>query len=473
MSQLKTINIGFVGLCLASGLTGLENRLYAEIYVPRDYATIQAGIDAVEDGDRVLVAAGIYDVNEPITFRGKNITLKSEIGPAQTIIRMQNPINPEERASVFVFENGETNDAILEGFTITGGRSYDEGGGIYCQESSPTIRNNIITENGAGSGGGIACVGGHPLIMSNVISRNEGFSEAGGIYCMNSQAQILDNIIKGNSVRDESGGGIYCGSNSSVIIEGNYIIDNFAREDGAGICLWDAEAIINKNIIFKNKSDEDGGGIQSTYSVVHIMGNTITGNISTHGGGGIDFYHEPDYPFHEGFMRAINNIIWNNGNEILDTGPSEILYNLFSQSDFCGQNGNICADPLLVNPNPDPNTLDSLIETGDFEGAMKYLTRCFSLQQESPCIDAGDPANDDADPDSTVADLGAIYFNQRACNRSDLYHDGFINFSDYARFANNWMRTYPGLEGDIYIDNKGDEKDLEILTENWLHGCED
>lgn len=198
------------------------------------------------------------------------------------------------------------------------------------------------------------------------------------------------------------------------------------------------------------------------------MGNTITGNISTYGGGGIDFYHEPDYPFHEGFMRAIDNIVWNNGNEISDTGPSEILYNLFFQSDFCGINGNICADPLFVNPNPDPNTLDTLINNGDFDGAMKYLRKCFSLQQDSPCIDAGDGYSD---PDDTRSDIGAIYFDQRTCNRSDLYYDGFINFLDYAKLANDWMKTGM-LEGDIYIDNKVDYKDLKILAENWLYGCD-
>jgi hypothetical protein len=171
-------------------------------------------------------------------------------------------------------------------------------------------------------------------------------------------------------------------------------------------------------------------------------------------------------------MLTLNNIIWDNKGvrEISDTGPSEILYNLFSQSDFCSQNGNICADPLLVNPNPDPNTLDNLIGTGDFDGAMKYLTRCFSLQPNSPCIDAGD--YEYLDPDGTRSDIGSIYFDQRTCNRSDLYYDGFINFLDYAKLANSWLNTYPGLEGDIYIDNKVDYKDLEILAENWLYGCD-
>jgi len=127
--------------------------IYVDDDGPADFNTIQVAIDAVEDGDRVLVATGIYDVNEPITYRGKNITLKSEIGPAQTIIRMQNPIN-SERASVFAFENGEMNNAILEGFTINGGEGIycidDQcGGGIFITASSPTIKDNVIAGNHA------------------------------------------------------------------------------------------------------------------------------------------------------------------------------------------------------------------------------------------------------------------------------------------------------------------------------------
>jgi uncharacterized protein Veg len=457
MSLLRKIKIGFVGLCLASGLVNLESRLYAEIYVPRDYATIQAGIDAVEDGDTVLVAPGIYDVNEPITYKGKNITLKSEAGPKDTIIKGNG-------SRVFTFNSGETNNAVLEGFTIRGGNAI-YGGGICCEGSSPTIRYNIITENGPCYGGGIACLGGaNPLIKSNVISNNIGSEMGGGVYCEGSRVLILDNIITGNSVYSEKGGGICCWGDCSVIIRGNYIVGNSADEDGGGIFLTNSEAIIENNIIARNRTREDGGAIDSWYSSVYIIGNTIADNSSVYSGSINSFENIKTI--------LLNSIVYaNTPTDLSGVQPSQVFYSDISQKGFAGINGNICPDPLFVNPNPDSNTLDNLINTGDFDGAMSYLRKCFSLQQDSPCIDAGD--DEYSDPDGTRADIGAIYFDQRNCNRSDLYKDGFINFLDYARFANSWLKTYPGLEGDIYIDNKGDEKDLEILTENWLHGCED
>ena len=116
-----------------------------------DLGTIQAGIDASVEGDTVLVAPGEYVITEPITFRGKAITVKSGSGPDQTTIRMGTPTDTE-RGTVVVFENSETVASVLDGFTVTGGKGIFiqgvwGGGGILFIASSGTLNNCVIMQN--------------------------------------------------------------------------------------------------------------------------------------------------------------------------------------------------------------------------------------------------------------------------------------------------------------------------------------
>lgn len=129
----------------------------AIIHVPGDQPTIQAGIDAAVDGDTVLVADGTYtgDGNRDIDFKGKAITVKSENSAENCIIDCQSIWVDPHRG--FYFHSGEIETSVVDGFTIKNGWVDDDGGGIYCYYSSPTITNTTITENSALSGGGIYC----------------------------------------------------------------------------------------------------------------------------------------------------------------------------------------------------------------------------------------------------------------------------------------------------------------------------
>jgi len=74
------------------------------------YTDIQSAIDAAADGDTVLVKPGEYVVTEPVTFKGKQITVKSEGGAEVTAIL----------GGGVAFGNAETNATVLEGFTVSG-----------------------------------------------------------------------------------------------------------------------------------------------------------------------------------------------------------------------------------------------------------------------------------------------------------------------------------------------------------------
>ena len=156
-----------------------------------DFDSIQAGIDAAVDADTVLVAPGEYVITEPITFRGKAITVKSEAGPDETTIRMGTP-SDTNRGTVVIFENGETTASVLDGLTITGGRgswlpsrSAWGGGGILFDASSGTVRNCTVVENTAEYGAGVGVYFGSSATLTNcIIRRNSATLSAGGVQCV-------------------------------------------------------------------------------------------------------------------------------------------------------------------------------------------------------------------------------------------------------------------------------------------------
>lgn len=182
---------------LILGLIFVAGRLPSStLQVPSQYSTIQAGIDAASDGDTVIVAAGTFwgTGNVNLDFTGKEILVISEEGAENTIIDCL------QRARGFLFYSGENENSILQGFTIRNGYigGEDYGGGIICYNSSPAIRNNIISECYAYLGGGIGFIGGSAVLENNEIARNEA-ERGGGIGCYGgSTALIADNYIHDN-----------------------------------------------------------------------------------------------------------------------------------------------------------------------------------------------------------------------------------------------------------------------------------
>lgn len=213
-----------------------------------DFDSIQAGIDAANDADTVLVAYGEYVITEPITFRGKAITVKSEAGPDETTIRMGTPTDTN-RTSVVVFENNETAASVLDGFMIAGGTGYwmsSEnkwlGGGIFFDASSATVSNCAIVQNSAKHGGGVFCAyQSTPRLIDCIIAENSSAtSSGGGVFAWSGVYLTLTNcIVRGNSA-GSSGGGVVCTYDSSMTMTGCIISGNSATADsGGGVMCWD------------------------------------------------------------------------------------------------------------------------------------------------------------------------------------------------------------------------------------------
>lgn len=155
-------------------LTPTTGALALVIHVPAEEPTIQAGIDAAVDGDTVLIADGVYTGtgNRDLEFTGKAILVTSQNGPEATVIDCQG--TPSDWHRAFHFNKGERESSVVQGLGIRGGYfTYDFGGGILCEGSSPTITECILQNNVAYHGGGIYCADtSMALIVGNLFLNN-------------------------------------------------------------------------------------------------------------------------------------------------------------------------------------------------------------------------------------------------------------------------------------------------------------
>jgi hypothetical protein len=282
------------------------------INVPGDSTSIQAAIAGASTGDTVLVEENTY--YERLDFLGKDIFLTSTylytgdtLSIMNTVIDADTAVlGPADTACAVIFCSGETENAVVQGFTIQNGVGYKNefdrwlGGGIMCIGASPTIVHNVIAHNSAvHCGGGLCAIDTSRAVVDENIFRYNTSGAGGAMLFSESSPVVTNNQIHDNSV-DTTGyptvmtmGGGICTYRSSSLIARNTITGNTAAI-GGGICSYvlDTDSIVNNEITFNSAVGDSGfgGGI----SCFHTFSGTISRNVisdnSAQSGGGIHLY---------------------------------------------------------------------------------------------------------------------------------------------------------------------------------------
>ncbi|MDP8220998.1 MAG: PKD domain-containing protein, partial [Candidatus Stygibacter frigidus] len=285
--------------------------------------------------------------------------------------------------------------------------------GIYCDYSSPTISNNTISNNGTG----IYCdYYSSPTISNNLISNNDR-----GVYCYDSSPTISNNTISNNST------GVYCDDYSSPVILNNILYTN-----ENGIYAYSTPESLEHNLFWLNDNLGNGSNIPAAFGEIvtvnangdscdtycnlfmdpmfvapyyygnyswTVVDSVITFYLATQENWQTPYYVEVsnDWDMH-GVQMDWTGEYWTAQIDLYYFGENPINYFYFFEYGWnysIGQNVD-----FITEPNGPP------FDPGNFDEVDWHLL------EGSPCIDAGNSDPVYYDPDGTVADMGALYFDQ-------------------------------------------------------------
>lgn len=330
------------------------------IFVPSEVPTIQEGILAAEDGDKVVVADGTYTGvgNTNLTYEGKAIEVRSaSLNPAACVIDCGGS------GRGFAFTSGEGSDSVVQGFTIRNGAN-ENGCGIYCSASSPTVINCKLSNHnsGASQGAGAYIRNSSATFMNCEFLNNTATgANGGGAYMYRGSPQFINCAFVQNYAGTSGGGGLY-NEQGSVSVSGCTFSGNLTPVQGAANRCVSGSIAMENCLVINNIADGQyaaTGGVHLVNSTGTVKNCTFYGNQATNNTGGL----------FSSWPISVFNCIFRN--DTVGGVIDEVDVAQGSSVSFCnvhnGYNGigNINANPLFISSSD------------------------FHLQANSPCIDAG------------------------------------------------------------------------------------
>ncbi len=511
------------------------------------YVILQDGLDDADSGDEIWVSSGTYKPTKEVGETGdryKSFQLKNGVAiyggfeGGEVFLDERDWANNVTVLSGDIGVAGDSNDncyhvfyhprnsgidntAILDGFSIIGGRAdgssdHRSGGGMYNRDASPIIRNCVFEGNFAG-GSTNSCGGAINNYYSsaeiiNCTFRNNTCEAYGGAISNTFFvfAKILNCVFENNRAGtpiDEAGsyghgGAIYNSGNTEVV---NCVFENNAAKYEGGAIYNKANTDYICCVFNNNEAEKQNGGAIYNHGVDPCFINCIMSNnkamaTGRHGGAMYNYASSPS---------LINCTIYKNEAGCYGDGISNFQYSdpIITNCILWSYDGDSYPDVIMNTSSSEPVVTYCIVQGGygeqgdnnsdenpmfvDADNGDLRVSAC------PPAIDGGinsavpaDTSDIDNDGDAgetmpydvafklrifdyecgeaKTVDIGAYEYT--SANHGDIDGDCKVNMIDYSLLAGSWQTDdltvdlYPGLAGNCVIDME----DLEVLCFNWL-----
>lgn len=421
----------------------------------------------------------------------------------------------------------------VRGCAFNRNTAYNNGGGIFIQSETVFLadrcafreNSTFCPENTSPfqgwSGGGVCCVG-----LGNKTIQNSAFRGNRSVYGggLAGTGVLLDRVEFLENTAAEHGGGVFIQGSQWNYEEDSEVkhcrIEGNEAREGGGICSLNSNLRIDHTLIAGNQAFQWGGGVSFSgfegtddCTVTHcvLYANRATASVSPAVGG----------MFLNGVGSLRNSILWNNRTLLPVSQPGDLFAKQFQPLNipfppslvidflycdiqgisevvaqlqarpFGACEGNLDADPLFTATGawddagtPEDGSDDTWIagdchlqsEAGRWDPAA---SRWVTAAAASPCIDAGDPADDgwtaELWPHGKRINLGIFGGTAEASlsvslsgSPADLNHDGEVDFADWSLWAGDWRVEAVLLDTDFNRNQVVDLDDLTVFASCWL-----
>jgi hypothetical protein len=275
----------------------------AELRVPESYPRIQNAVDAATSGDVVVVGPGTY--REALDLSGKDITLRSSSGAAQTILD-----GSGGTTSIVTLRNLEPWRVTVQGFTFRNGHgslpracglTVRKGGAILTLGTRLTVVGCVFEDNGqTGADGRLGIEYGRAIFSCETDLRVEGSrfernrAVHGGAITIASvgprESSILRTSFSSNYGGNDSGGALVkLGSFATLTVRDCDFDGNEAGSGGGGAMLelTDRSRVQLERVRFTGNRAKGGGGamdvLASGGAALAISQSLFDANRAAHG----------------------------------------------------------------------------------------------------------------------------------------------------------------------------------------------